>query len=196
LKRPCYDFTQELDSFEKNLASIEKLYSDFLSKSNNNGIVELYLHADVKSKYPILSNLAGNMLALPNSSGEIERLFSQLKLIKSDRKCSLSEATLESLILFKTSEINIENHNIYKRVVENQILMRVKLAQFKKESLEQSKKRKIGDVQKDNDQISQESQCETFEALLEKRLKKLKLDEEEKYQSKVRHRIFDDEYYL
>jgi hypothetical protein len=32
--------------------------------------------------------------------------------------------------------------------------------------------------------------------MLDNRLKKMKLEKEEKNQSKIRHRIFDDEFYL
>ena len=59
--------------------------------------------------YKILSNLAGLVLALPHSSVEIERLFSQVKLIKTDKRVNLKEENLESLVLLKTSSIDIRN---------------------------------------------------------------------------------------
>jgi hypothetical protein len=120
-----HNFTQEVDSYEKKLDTIKNLYLSILKKPQNQGVVELYQNEDMKLNYPILSNLAGTVLALPHSSVEVERLFSQLKLIKSERRCNLSEVTLESLLLLKTTDVSIvEDAKIYQSIVDKQISMR------------------------------------------------------------------------
>jgi len=195
-----HNFTQELDKYEKTQNSIRDLYSNILKKDENQGTVGLYMNQEMRSVYPILSHLAGTILALPHTSVEVERLFSQLKLIKSERRCNLSQTTLESLLMLKTSDINlVEDQKVYESIVSNQIAMHSKLAQVKKDSIEKGIKRKIEDLQKDHIEIiseDDEHKLETFEDMLEKRLKKIKLENEEKIQSKVRHRIYDDEFYL
>jgi hypothetical protein len=194
-----HNFTQEVDSYEKKLDTIKNLYLSILKKPQNQGVVELYQNEDMKLNYPILSNLAGTVLALPHSSVEVERLFSQLKLIKSERRCNLSEVTLESLLLLKTTDVSIvEDAKIYQSIVDKQISMRAKLAELKKESSQRSK-RKIEELQNVGVEVIKEenaSEFESFEDMLDNRLKKMKLEKEEKNQSKIRHRIFDDEFYL
>ena len=72
-----------------------------LKGNKQDAIIEFYIDKKIKEEYKILSNLAGAILALPHSSCEVERLFSQIKLIKTEKRTNLKEENLESLILLK-----------------------------------------------------------------------------------------------
>jgi hypothetical protein len=48
-----------------------------------------------------MSNLALAIISIPSTTVNLERLFSQLKLIKTDRRNRLKENTLESLLIMK-----------------------------------------------------------------------------------------------
>ena len=90
-------------------------------------------------------NLAGTILALRHSSADIERLFSLLKLIKSVKRLNLTEDKLESLLLLKLSDLNIQEPQYRNKISNKQSKMKQEHAENKKES-----RSKIADVQKFN----------------------------------------------
>lgn len=49
----------------------------------------------------MLSSLAHLILALPHSSAEIERVFSQMSLVKSEKRNRLGEKNLETMLQMK-----------------------------------------------------------------------------------------------
>ncbi|XP_052233238.1 zinc finger protein 862-like [Dreissena polymorpha] len=51
--------------------------------------------------YPLVSRLVSIALVLPLSTATVERVFSQLKLIKTDHRCSLGADTIDKLLMVK-----------------------------------------------------------------------------------------------
>ena len=60
----------------------------------------------------MIVKLGRSLLALPHSSATIERAFSQLKLIKNEKRGNLSNDTLESLMIAKINKINLKDSNV------------------------------------------------------------------------------------
>ena len=52
-------------------------------------------HAPCASEWPNMLILAELLFSLPASNGKVERTFSQLKVIKSDKRTSLNNDTLD-----------------------------------------------------------------------------------------------------
>ena len=82
----------------------------------------------------MLQKLANSLLCLSFSNSEIERKFSQFKLTKRQLRISLSDKTIEGLMLWKMNMdlININDKNImkqlcvkYKEVFEKEKLRRL-----------------------------------------------------------------------
>ena len=55
--------------------------------------------------------LAELLFSLPASNGKVERTFSQLKVIKSDKRTSLNYDTLDNLLTIVTSNCSIKDFN-------------------------------------------------------------------------------------
>ena len=56
--------------------------------------MKFYNHKDIKQKYCMMSKLASSLLCLPFSNSEIERMFSQFKLTKTQLRISLNDDTI------------------------------------------------------------------------------------------------------
>ena len=54
-----------------------------------------------REKYPTISELVAVTITLPLSTAEVERIFSQLKLIKTDHRNRLNINTLNKLLMVK-----------------------------------------------------------------------------------------------
>ena len=54
--------------------------------------------SDGTPTYPNLAKLVGSLLSLPHSNAAVEQIFSQLQLIKTDLRNSMTSATLVSLL--------------------------------------------------------------------------------------------------
>jgi hypothetical protein len=192
---PLYSLSQELSKFEKNLEAMKELFSKVekdndekvdsqetskskkkidQKKSKSDVIIQFYMEKDIMREYSGLSYLAGMMVALPHTSVEIERLFSQLKLIKTDRRTCIKEENLESLILFKLSNISFEEPVNYEQFKTNKKKMNDQMTQ----KVQEHRKRKQEDLEeanRDNEDRPTDCDRETFEDLLTERMKKLKL---------------------
>ena len=58
-------------------------------------------HSDETLMFPNLSQFMINLLVLPHSSAAVERIFSQVKLIKTDQRNRLNTNSINGLILTK-----------------------------------------------------------------------------------------------
>ena len=54
-----------------------------------------------KDQYPHIAKLLATAITLPLSTAEVERIFSQLKLIKTDHRNRLNVKTLNNLLMVK-----------------------------------------------------------------------------------------------
>ena len=48
------------------------------------------------------------LFALPASNGKIERVFSKLNVIKTEKRAALNNNTINDLIVIKTSKLRVE----------------------------------------------------------------------------------------
>jgi hypothetical protein len=136
---------EELEIFETNLIELNKLFEECTQCQDKQPIIQFYLNATQAAKYPTMYHLAGNILALPHTTAEIERLFSQLKLIKNSKRSSLSQENLEAILMLKISNYSIHQPDFYKQI-------ETKWKEIREE--ENSKKRKFDEI---NNGISAET---------------------------------------
>lgn len=68
-------------------------------------------HAPSASEWANALALIELLFSLPASNGKVERVFSQLNLIKSDRRVQLSNKTLNDLLTISTSSESMEDFN-------------------------------------------------------------------------------------
>jgi len=106
LSKKFFVFLEELEKYEKELPFLKQKYQNIVdtkasNKENDDCIVKFYLDPRNISEYPTLCHLAGTLLALPHGSASIERLFSQVKIVKNEKRSRLAEETLEALLMLK-----------------------------------------------------------------------------------------------
>jgi hypothetical protein len=186
----------ELTKFEENIEGMKKSYSELIKSDKEKALVKFYLNLEKNPSFKSLPHLAGIILALPHSSAEVERLFSQLKLIKSDIRCSLSQKTLESLILLKLAPINVKDPKTLKDLIDKKKEMNEKLLEKKKEVMN---KRKIDEVNQLSYEAIKNPDLNDFERLSQERSEKLVTEREvERMKSSemIPNELFDDEFYL
>ena len=99
---------EELGKFKNNLPTLKMLY--VICKDD---IIQLYSDLNVSKSYPLFTTLATALLSFPHSTVEAERLFSQLKLIKTDRRMNLKSETIESLLLTKYHAPNFNDDKVF-----------------------------------------------------------------------------------
>ena len=68
-------------------------------------LLKLYSSKDIVDRYSFLSKLSKNLLAIPHTSSEVERTFSQLKLIKTSSRSCLTTTNLEALLIINTTDM-------------------------------------------------------------------------------------------
>jgi hypothetical protein len=74
------------------------------------------MNKKIETDYPLITRLARAILSLPHSSAIIERGFSQLKLIKDEKRGNLNNDTLESLMITKINGLTLNKSEIYEKV--------------------------------------------------------------------------------
>lgn len=72
-------------------------------------------HLGLQTSYPLCTQLYAIALTLPISTAEVERIFSQLALIKTDHRNRMKEVTLQRLINLKINMKNVDMCSIVKR---------------------------------------------------------------------------------
>lgn len=79
------------------------------SSSSRNDVVEYWgkvgkmANTSGESRFPTIAKLAQSFLSFPHSNAEVERLFSQVTLIKTKHRNKLKTSTLESILQAKQS---------------------------------------------------------------------------------------------
>ena len=68
-------------------------------------------HAPCASEWANMLILAELLFSLPASNGKEERTFSQLKVIKSDKRTSINNDTLDDLLTIVTSDCSTKDFN-------------------------------------------------------------------------------------
>ena len=139
-------FYKQLEKFENEIISNKKLFDDLVISKN---LMQFYNNKNFKQKYSMISKLANSLLCLPFSNSEIERMFSQFKLTKTQLRTSLSDETVEGLMLWKMNVdlIDINDKNIMKQLCMKYKEVFEKEKANKEESKEdQSLKRKFDNI--------------------------------------------------
>ena len=72
-------------------------------------------HLGLQSHYPLLTKLYAVGMTLPMSTAEVERIFSQLALIKTNHRNRLKESTLQKLLNLKINIKRVDLPNIIQR---------------------------------------------------------------------------------
>ena len=67
-------------------------------------------HAPCASRWSNILTLAELLFSLPASNGKLERCFSTMKIVKTDRRCSLNNNTLDDLLL-NTNKVPVQDFN-------------------------------------------------------------------------------------
>ena len=103
----CQRFKTPLESASTDLAKVQEEWDDMVSyaKQYLNLVQEDYkviwwtlFNAVVAKDWSNILAIVELLFCLPLSNGRLERLFSQLKLIKSQKRTCLQEGTLENLL--------------------------------------------------------------------------------------------------
>ena len=88
---------------------IKKARNKFLTNNENFDAINFYWQKIMQDNYPSIINLAQALILLSHWFAAIERAFSQLKLIKTEKKNNLANDTLESLMIAKINKINLDD---------------------------------------------------------------------------------------
>ena len=102
-------FSWKLDIDNNKLKEIKKNYID---AEKDFDAINFYKDKAIERSFPLITKLGRALLSLPHSSASIERAFSQLKLIKNERRTNLSNECLESLLIAKINNIDLQDSNV------------------------------------------------------------------------------------
>jgi hypothetical protein len=100
------------------LVKIKQAESDEPIQVNRFDAVSFFMNDNLKEKYPQITKLARAVLTLPHSGANVEKAFSQLKLIKDEKRNRLGNDTLQSLMMAKINRYDLENSEILHKVYE------------------------------------------------------------------------------
>jgi len=174
-----YIFQEELERYKENLPKLIEKYQAIEKKNPSNGVIHFYLDNTNIAEYPTLSHLAGTVIALPHSSVNIERLFSLVKLVKSEKRSALSEKTLEALLLMKDTDQKWTIGDQYVNLVKQQDEMRAELNELRNECFKRKAEKMEGiknSIQESKQDEDSDIDDETYELILARRLKKVRLN--------------------
>jgi len=110
LPKEYHLFVKETKSwaFDTKLKDMRK---DHTTEFKDFDAITFYKEKWMNEKYSLITRLARALLSLPHSSASIERAFSQMKLIKNERRTKLSNECLESLLIGKINGIELTEPN-------------------------------------------------------------------------------------
>jgi len=74
--------------------------------------ISFYSDQALFQQYPCIFKLARALLSLPHSSCAVERCFSQMNLVKNLKRNSLSNDNLESLLMLKINDLDLDQRTI------------------------------------------------------------------------------------
>jgi len=72
----------------------------------------------IEDKFPLITKLGRALVSLPHTSASIERVFSQMKLIKSEKRTNLLNETFESLLITKVNGIDLDEEKTLNALLE------------------------------------------------------------------------------
>jgi hypothetical protein len=106
--------------------------------------ISFYSDEDLFQKYPFIFKLARALLSLPHSSCAVERCFSQMNLVKNLKRNSLSNENLESLLMLKINDFDLDQETILDNLYQfwrdsNSSLLKRKSLSLSEESKEPEK---------------------------------------------------------
>jgi len=146
-----HEYFDQVTNWIFDLQKLKEIRKKFLITAQQDfDIVSFFQQKTLQIKYPLVVKLAQALLGLPHSSATIERAFSQLKLIKNEKRCNLANDTLESLMITKVNEINIEDEivmeNLYQYYEKKQILKKRKSDQMSSEDKDDQTREDTHDI--------------------------------------------------
>jgi len=106
-----FKFYEEVQTWEENLETLKLIFNNC-----NGDIISFFRDKRINETYEQIALLAKTLLIFPHSSAEAERLFSQLKCVKSVKRAQLNDDTLESLLLLKYNKMDFEKEESFQKV--------------------------------------------------------------------------------
>ena len=87
-----------------------------LSTSDYRAVWWRLFHAPSAAEWANVLTLAELFFSLPASNGKLERLFSQVNVIKSEKRTSLTNAALDDLLMVSTMDTSLKDFNADKAI--------------------------------------------------------------------------------
>lgn len=122
---------QILDTEYRLLRNTEVEWSVNISTENFWNEVGKKCYADNTPMFNVLTNFVFNMLILPHSSANVERIFSQVNLLKSQQRNKLSTASISGLLHTKTF-LALKSANCYSVTFDKNIVKMHNKQMYKK----------------------------------------------------------------
>jgi len=137
----------------------------------------------------MITRLCTSLLSFPHSTAEVERIFSQVSLIKNQKRGNLSKETLEGLILYKYQQLNLMDPEIFDSVIEKEqaVMKNLSIAAIQS-------KLKRNSISSSTCIVEPGSNVNTSPVV--NQLKKTKQNSEEKSSSKIVHFELDSEEFI
>jgi len=176
------DFHVELATWSQDKDLKERRNEFLIKRTDENNmevkvfdIVTFYRLDNLYRKYPLIFKLSRAILALPHSNAPIERAFSQLKIIKDDKRNSLSNETLQALLISKINKLDLQSEEIQARMLE--YFLEWHPIMTKRKSMEVAEKKdNIITKNEENGNETKNQDMEIEESITDVLLKKLKLN--------------------
>ena len=112
-KHPLEAAGADLDELPKEFREVLIYATQFISLSSMDyqAVWWRLFHAPNASEWSNILILAQLIFSLPVSNGKLERIFSTLKIIKVDKRASLSNSTLDDLLVLNADKIPVQDFN-------------------------------------------------------------------------------------
>lgn len=112
-KSPLEAAGADLDELPKEFREMLMYATQFISLSSMDyqAVWWRLFHAPSASEWSNILLLAELIFSLPFSNGKLERIFSTLKVIKVDKRASLSNSTLNDLLVLNADKIPLQDFN-------------------------------------------------------------------------------------
>ena len=108
-------FFDEVSSWALDIEKLKLQKNNFLDESCFD-VVNFFSNLQITRTFPLMSKLAKARLSLPHSSASVERVFSQFKLIKNERRNCLNNDTAQSLLITKVNNIEMSDKKVLSEI--------------------------------------------------------------------------------
>jgi len=108
-------FFDEVSSWALDIEKLKLQKNNFLDESRFD-VVSFFSNLQIIRTFPLMSKLAKAILSLPLSSASVERVFSQFKLIKNERRNCLNNDTAQSLLIAKVNNIEMSDKKVLSEI--------------------------------------------------------------------------------